>query len=285
MATSPKEATSVFSYLNYRHFLRDKFQEMKEKNPLFSYRSFNRIAGLKSPGFLKMVMEGKRDLSNNAIRLVARGFRLGEAERKQFELMVRFNQSEDPEEKDRYFRELSQSKGFIAAKPLTTAQYNLFSHWYYVAILELIRVEAEGKKDVHWIHDNLNPPVGLVDIKRAVQELIQLGLVTEGKEGDLKRNETMLKTEDEVFFALAYNCHMQMSEMAQRALLKQKGEDREFTTLTIATSDESYRRAKQRIREFRDLLHSFLEQEPGPKTVVAHLNLQLFRMNRKRQAA
>ena len=51
----------VFDYLNYRAFLRDYYVERKRKGKV-SFRSFSQRAGLKSPNYLKLVMDGERNL-------------------------------------------------------------------------------------------------------------------------------------------------------------------------------------------------------------------------------
>ena len=48
---------SVFDYFDYRAFLRDKFEESKERNPRYSIRLFNRLADARSTSFLKNVLE------------------------------------------------------------------------------------------------------------------------------------------------------------------------------------------------------------------------------------
>ena len=64
--------TSVYEYFDYRRFLKDRFDDLKKKNPRFSIRLFNRLAGAKSTSFLKNVMEGKRNLADNGIFMIAR---------------------------------------------------------------------------------------------------------------------------------------------------------------------------------------------------------------------
>jgi len=275
---------TVYDYTNYRSFLKYKFRELKQKNPSLSYRSFNRLAGIKSSGFLKLVIDGKRNLADQGISMLAQGFKLGEPERKYFELLVKFNQAKNPEEKNRIFRELSQNRRFIAAKPLTAAQYHLFSNWYYVAILEMIRMETKEARNVAWLRNHLNPPVPLKEIKRAVAELKQLDLLEERKNGELFRKEAMLSTEDEVRSISVANFHVQMSKMAGRAVMKEKASDREFSALTIVTSPKSFQKAKQEIQNFRKKLHSILEQEEGEaKSFVAQINFQLFKLSKDPQ--
>ena len=59
----------LFKYLDYRHFLKDHYREQKEKKgSVFSFRSFARQAGLRSPNFLQLVMEGKRNLGPDGIK-------------------------------------------------------------------------------------------------------------------------------------------------------------------------------------------------------------------------
>ena len=53
----------VFEYLDYRAFLRDLYLERKERGRGFSYRAFSRRAGLKSPNYLKMVIDGIRNIT------------------------------------------------------------------------------------------------------------------------------------------------------------------------------------------------------------------------------
>lgn len=272
----------IYDYTDYRCFLKDRFNELKEKNPRFSYRVFNRLAGSKSSGFLKLVMDGKRNLADDGIRMIAKGFRLPEEETKYFSILVRFNQAQTHEEKDHFLQELAKNKKFIRAKPLSVAQYRLFSQWYCVAIIELLRLGDRGEvKNAQWLQARLHPNVGLREVKRAVKELKAMGLLSEGSHGDLVSKETMLSTPDEVRSVSVANFHSEMSRMGAEAVFRDNSQEREFSALTIATSEKGFEQAKKAIREFRKKLHSILEQEEGaPKSVVGHVNLQLFKLSK-----
>ena len=273
---------TVYDYTDYRSFLKERFLYLKKRNPLFSYRSFNRLAGVKSSGFLKLVIDAKRNLADDGIGMIARGFRLNEAERRYFELLVKFNQATNHEEKDRYFQQLSQNKKFLKAKSLTAAQYNLFSHWYYVAILEMIRIDTPEIKNLLWLKNNLNPPVSPKLIKRAVAELKVLDLLEEKKNGDLMRRDAMLATEDKVHSVAVANFHVQMSKMAARAVMKENASDREFSALTIVAGKRTFQKAKQEIQSFRKKLQSIFEQEEDKSdSFVAHINFQLFKLSKE----
>jgi hypothetical protein len=55
---------SIEYYTDYRTFLSDFYREKKNASPLFSYRTFCRMAELKSPSIFKEVVSGKRGLTS-----------------------------------------------------------------------------------------------------------------------------------------------------------------------------------------------------------------------------
>jgi uncharacterized protein (TIGR02147 family) len=254
---------SVYSYLDYRRFLQD------------------RLAGVKSSAFLKLVMDKKRNLARDGIESVAKGFGLSAKEKRYFELLVAFNQATTNEEKDRYFREIIGNKKFITAKPLAARQFQLFSHWYYAAVLEAVRIESPGPRNANWLQKMIHPAVSIKQIKRAATDLKRLGLLEERRNGELRRLDPMITTEDEVRSISVANFHVQMSQLAARAVMKEDAADREFSALTVAVSKEDFQKAKSEIQKFRRKLHSILEKNGGgAKDRVAHLNIQLFKITK-----
>lgn len=272
----------LFRYLDYRRFLADRLSALQKKNPRFSYRAFNRLAGFRSSSTLKLVIDGKRNLSDEAIRGICRGLRMGDEEFRYFEALVRFNQARTHEEREGYFQALCQQRGFLAAKPLTAAQFRLFSHWYYVAIIELVRVDTKEIKDLGWIRRHLRPAVGASEIREAVKDLKALQLLYEDERGSLQRRDALLRSEDEVDGLFATTYHRQMSELAREAVVSQGAAEREFSTLTVLASAEALKKAKSEIQKFRKRLHSLIEIQselhPSEKS-VAQINLQLFKLS------
>ena len=74
---------SVFEYLDYRTFLRDHYTASKQLKPQYSFRYFSRRAGLSSSNFLKLVMDGKRNLGAETVAKRC-GFSPKDGERKTF---------------------------------------------------------------------------------------------------------------------------------------------------------------------------------------------------------
>lgn len=277
---------NIFNYTDYRKYISDQFEELKQKKPHFSYRFFNRKAGIKSSGFLKLVMDGKRNLGSDGIEKIGIGFDLNDKEKIFFENLVHFNQAKDHDTKDNYFKKLLDTAQFKLAKPISHLQYNIFTHWYYVAILEMIRMDLPGKKDAHFIADHIKPKVTLWDIKRAIKDLIEIDVLEETSEGELIRKEKMLTTDDEVQSVAVANFHIKMSELAIQSVKKDIGPGREFSALTSSMSEETFRKVKKEIQDFRNRLHHIIEGDnEGLKTMVGHINFQLFQLSQTEETS
>src|SRR3989344_146995 len=89
---------SIFSYSNYRDFLRDYYHDRKIKNIKFSFRVFARLAQFGSPGYLKMIMDGQRNISHSSIYKLTKAMKLPRRESEYFEKLVLFNHSQDVDE-------------------------------------------------------------------------------------------------------------------------------------------------------------------------------------------
>ena len=66
----------------------------------FSFRRFSKRAGYQSPNFLKLVIDGQRNLSDDSIAKFAGAFELGPRETRDFSHLVRFNQARSDQEKN-----------------------------------------------------------------------------------------------------------------------------------------------------------------------------------------
>ncbi len=94
----------IFAYDNYRAFLKDYYESKRLTAEKISFRQFARLAGFNSPSFLKMVIDGQRNLSHESIGKVAVALRFNQEETEFFNHLVLFNQAEGVEQK-KYFAE------------------------------------------------------------------------------------------------------------------------------------------------------------------------------------
>src|SRR6476620_3146047 len=132
-------ASNIYNFSDYRDFLKDRYRQLKESDPLFSFRFFSKQAGFGSPNYLKLVMDGKRNLSSEAIGKFAKGLRLDNHETEYFRYMVDFNQCENPHKKKVFEANLVYLRELFKVKTLIPELYDYYHDWYHAAIREMVK--------------------------------------------------------------------------------------------------------------------------------------------------
>ena len=84
---------SIYFYQDYRKALLDFYHFKKNDNQDYSYAAFSKQAKLKSLNYLKLVIDGKRNLTISNIHSFAKVLQLQGAEIEYFEAIVLMNQS------------------------------------------------------------------------------------------------------------------------------------------------------------------------------------------------
>lgn len=267
---------NIFSYVDYRTFLKDLCRRKKEENPTFSFRNFARVAGFSSCSFLKMVMDGKRNLSPDSARRFASALKLSRTERNFFLDLVLFTQATDHEEKDRCCRRLTSHRNFLKAQRLSKEHLDYFSHWYYSAIREMAHLKT-FRDDPAWIAKKLTPQITPAEARTAVEDLIRLGILVRTEAGRLVPAERDVTVESGVRSMAMMNYHRSMCLRAADALMGNKPKDRNHITITAAISREKFEEAKRRLEIYRRELCELFSGCPEAETVY-QINLQLFHL-------
>lgn len=269
---------NIYQYTDYRKYISDWIDRERKINRKFSFRKFNQSVGINSSAFLPLIIKGSRNIGEEGIYAIIKGFGLTERQGNYFRDLVAFNHAETATEKDQAYRKLNEYSK--SSKQMDVANYNLFSKWYYVAILELLRLENNKKKNLNYILNNLKPSVGKTAVKKAIFELEQIGVLTENKDRSFSVNYEMISTPNEFISLAICNLHAEMSLLARKSVQEDDPEIREFSGITIAVSEEGFDLAKKKIQEFRKELHEILENnKTGKKNIVCQFNFQQFQLN------
>lgn len=152
----------IFKYLDYRLYLADTYTYYKQTTTYFSYRYFSSKAGINSSSFLKLVIEGKRGLTDETCEKFIHALRLWGKEGDFFRVLVKYNQAKTPQEKLRNFKDLEAIKLEAAMNPESPTseekrQDEFWSDWMEIArqrlgmessnaseILNAVRAEFEN---------------------------------------------------------------------------------------------------------------------------------------------
>lgn len=269
-------SVSVFEFLDYRAFLRAYYDSEKKRRPAFSHRFFSRQAGLRSPNFLKLVMDGERNLGPDTVPKFAHAIGLTGEAAAFFTDLVAFNQAETVAEKNRAFERISGSRRFRSARRIDGDLFRYLSHWYYPAIRELA-ARADFQESAKWIAAQLRPRIPVVEAEKALALLLSLGLlVRDEATGRVVRGEPTLTTEHQVVTTLGVrNFHRQMLERASDSIETVKAHRRDLAALTVCVRPETAALVKERIHRFREELTALCDADESG-SVVYQLNVQWF---------
>lgn len=268
----------LFKYLDYRRYLKDYYRVQKErKGSAFSFRTFSRMAGLSSPNFLQLVMEGKRNLGPDGMRCFAKALKLNKEESGYFENLVRFNQASTDDERNEWYKRLSTSKKYREIREIEKDYFVYFSRWYYAAIRELVLL-PDFKEDPDWIARRLSPPITVREAATALELLQKLGFLVRDQSNRLVQAERNITTAREVMSLAISNFHRQMIQRASESIERTTPERRDVSSLTVALSKEKFVEAKRRIQEFRRELNVLLSEDGRPDAVY-QLNFQIFNLS------
>ena len=284
-ASTANKPTSpvIFDFTNYREYLQSFFNYKKSTHSSYTASSFARRAGLgeNSRGYLKLVIDGKRNLTSATIRAFSDALSLGADESLYFENLVHFNQSEKPKDKKYYFERLMATSAKNKSKQLELleSQYRIFNYWYVMAIRELVAVEG-FIEDVKWICQALKNKVSAPEVRQTIEDLLRTGLLKRNTQTHkLEQSEPLVKIAGGVFNPFIQNFHLGMIERAKEAVTEDAYEDRNVSGVTLSCEKSKLPELKKEIDEFRNIITEKYGLTTAAIDAVIQINFQIFQLS------
>ncbi len=274
-------APDIFTYLDYRAYLRDHYLAGKQHTSAFSYRYLARRAGFASPNFIKLVIEGQRNLGGDSPERVVSAFGLRAEEADFFYKLVAFDQATETAERNEAYAAIASSQRFRTARRIEHDAFEYLSHWYYPAIRELA-ARADFRDDPVWVAATLRPSVKPREAEHALDALFRLKLLVRKDDGSISRGEPSITTGHEVAALAARNYHYEMLERARGSIEGCSREERDVSALTVCVPATLVEPLKARIHRFREELLELCDSSESPE-VVYQLTVQLFPLSKSEE--
>lgn len=266
--TKPK----LYNFNNYRKYLKTWYDYQKKTSRSFSYRAFSKKAGFSSPNFLKMIIDGQRNLSKSSIQKFCIGLDLNKSESDYFKNLVLLNQAKDHEEKVKFENQLMHSKNIGVIKPLKKDLFDYYNEWFHPVIKELI-TSPEYKGTPEWLVKKMNPKITVFQARKSIELLERLGFIKKEGKKWIQANP-VVTTGAEISSSTIINYHQNMLKLAYGLLPNVSAEKRDISSLTIGLSKNHLPVLKKMVQNFRkDIIKTFGSVNT-PEEVV-FLNLQL----------
>ena len=262
----------VFRYLDYRAFLADFYRAKKRRG--FSYRAFSRTAKLGAPNYLKLVIDGERNLTKTMAARFAEACGLQGDAADYFARLVEFNQAPNAAARNASYERLADFGRYRQAHKLALAQAAYHSTWYLPAIRELC-ASPHFREDPEWLASVLRPAIKPNEAKQAIELLLELGLLKRDTNGGLLQTNAVVSTGPQTRSMNIRNYHAEMMRRATDAMELVPAAERDITSLTLCLGSDGFAHVKQRIQEFRRELIEFADRETE-RGQALQLNFQLF---------
>jgi uncharacterized protein (TIGR02147 family) len=269
-----QERRTVFEYNNYREFIRDYYLSSKARNKKFSHRLFARLAGFKSSNFIKFIIDGQSNISEESANKLALAMKLTKEEAHFFRNLVSFNQASTTDERHHFARELVACRTYRKIFPLKEALFNYTSKWYLSVLRGLVGLKA-FREDLEWISQNIFPAISEAEIQKGFDELLKLNLLKRDEMGNLVQTSSNISSEDEVALSSVAHFHREMMVRASESIDRVPREKRDISGITIGMSIETAKIIKEKVQKFRREIVEIATQD-GNANAVYQFNLQLF---------
>lgn len=263
----------VMEYNNFRLLVRDFYTERKLRSG-FTWRDFAKAAGYSSPVFLKLVCDGKTNLSEVGVERVASAMGLVGVELQYFRLLVSFNQEKNPEKQKAVFTELRQLAKENSVAVVGEEQYDYYENWLNPVVRELapnMKAPTAAKIASQCVFD-----ADTAKVKKSLKLLERNGFLQKESDGNFTQPRKAISTGSiEVASLAVREMHRQMGELAVKSLDVVPMDERDISGLTMGISREAYDKVVQEIADFRRRIRAIVMESSGEERVY-RLNMQLF---------
>jgi len=272
-----------WDFHDYREYLCVMIEYLGATRKSFSIRQFSRKTGYASPNYLRLVADGKRNLSHASIARFAAGLGLTEEEHDGFEALVHLGRASNDDERNRYYEKLSHhGRHHSPTRQLEQAQFEVYSSWFVLPVREMLLL-PDFEEDPYWISRRLRPSITHAQATRALELLQQTGLAVRDESGCLRPADIKLATPPSVQSLGVRNYHRALLKLSASALDRLPVDSRNITSVTVCLGKRQYELVSKRIEALRLELLDLIEDDPddGEDREVHLLGFQVVPLSRK----
>lgn len=282
-STTSVAMPALSEYMDYRLFLADFYHAKKQltKNAIrpYSYAIFSAAADIKSPNYLKMIIENKRNLSLDMVSKFAKACSFNKAQTDEFRLLVIFNQAEDPADRNYALKQLSEYRVEQKLKhgELDRKVFEKVPNWIGWIIYAM--VDQEGVVfETNQLKDLLRGKASESEINEALENLIKSGELSRDPVTNIISKGKPTEAPEEIPSALVRKLQMQLMYLGLESLYQDTATEREFGALTLSLTEKEFEDIKFKLRQLRKSLHkdNSIARMSSKGERVYQLNLQLF---------
>jgi uncharacterized protein (TIGR02147 family) len=278
------EAPVISDYLDFRKLLSDYYQHRRELSKKdirpYNYAVFSAAANIKSPNYLKLIIEGKRNLSPEMIGKFAKALSYNKEQAEEFKLLVLFGQASDPGERNMHLKALNENRVNTKLKSgeIDQKTWEKIPSWIAWILYSMVD-QKDVKFDAESLRETLRNKASADEIQAALNSLMASGeLVKDEATGGMKKARALMESAEDIPVALVRKLQGELMYLGLESLYQDSATDREFGSATLAMTKAEFEDLRFHLRKIR----KETQKNIGVKRLsskgerVYQLNLQLF---------
>jgi uncharacterized protein (TIGR02147 family) len=274
----------ISDYTDFRRFLASYFEYRQKISASdlrpYNYAAFSAAANIKSPNYLKMIIEGRRNLSEEMASKFAKALGLNKEQSEDFQLLVAYGQATDPADRNMFLKKLSEHRVQVKLKSgeIDRKTWEKVPNWAAWVIYAMVDQEGVAY-DLKTLRELLRGKASESEIEEALQSLFNSGeLVQDKVSGEVTKARTLIESAEDVPVALVRKLQAQLMYLGLESLYQDAATDREFGTLTMSLTKQEFDEMKFKLRQMRKQMNkdNSIARMNSKGERVYQLNIQLF---------
>lgn len=273
---------TIFAYTDYRKFLVDWMDAKQAQERKFNRSEMHRRLGLPNTrSYLSDILSGK-DVSATFVERFVTALELSGEEARFFRVLVRFNQSTSPEERELAFDQLV-SLNRTPRTLLDPRHYRYYRNWWNGAVRALLAIHDLGDEP-RKLANLVSPAITEAQAKESLALLKELELVAKDERGFWKPTQHTLTTGEGARGELVRQLQVQQLGLVQTAAMRPGPQGQVVATNTISVSDNGLDMIRKRLERFRSEIRSIVHKDAEPASRVHLVSLAIVPLTRDMRA-
>jgi uncharacterized protein (TIGR02147 family) len=267
----------IYEYNDFRKFIADYHTARHEQDPSYTKSLMSKLLGLpNSRSYMSHILKGKK-VSDTFVERFIRLFAFTRAEADFFRVLVKFNQAENPSERELYFEQLI-ALNKTPKRYLYETSFQYYKHWYNAAIRALLNVYDFDGINFSRLARKLALSISVPQAKRAFRLLLKLGLIEKNAKGFFKPTSKSISAEEFVRNEALKQFQIQSLELAKFAIVNDVKRPKLLTTNTISVSRRGCERIEKLIDRFRAQVRSLVHKDEDQADTIYQIDVLFFPM-------
>jgi uncharacterized protein (TIGR02147 family) len=261
-----------FSFPSWQIFLHERFRYLKSVQPKFSARNFARRAGIGSPSYFQLVVDGRRRVSREYAERFAIGLQLDAHQTQCLLASIELESCPAGKRRDQLVRKLeSLRKRGLRSRRMLPSHVRILSDPVNLK-LYLLAQSRQFALDVSWLRRHLSMEVSDQSIGERIALLFDSGLwVRDGSA--VKTIAPTVRTGDQVEGIDLRRMHENLLQAARIALVSQPADRRIVGSRTFLFDPKRLAQAQERIELFKQEMEAEFECLDGAQVYELHVSL------------